>query len=356
MKQFWLRVDGAASASLKNKLFKATKNFRATLLVDASDVDQARKTGLQVAATSDDSDIFFLEFTGERKLSRLKMKRRPVALSVRVGKRSDEEIVRKALELSPEYLLIDCPNWKVIPLENIIAQNQERTILIAKVRNSEDAKIALSTLELGTEGIVLETADFNELMKTATLFRQVMPSISLKSAEITQLKPIETCARVCVDTCDLMTAGEGILSGCKSNGLFLIEAEVHHNDFIECRPFRVNAGPVSHYTLTTAGKTRYLSELQAGDEILIVDREGFARSANVGRVKIEWRPMILVEARHNHKTMKAIVQNAETLRFVAQGDSKPVTELKQGDKILAYIQDGGRHAGSLVHEERVIER
>ncbi|MCW4051780.1 MAG: 3-dehydroquinate synthase II [Candidatus Bathyarchaeota archaeon] len=356
MKQFWVKIDETSSPVFKKKMFEATANVCGTLLVDTSDLDRARETGLQVAATSDDSDIFFLESIDERKMSDLKKKRKPVVVTVKIAKRSDEKIVRKTLELSPEYIILDCSDWKIIPLENIIAQNQKRSKLIAKARSAEDAKIALTALELGVDGIILETSDLNEAVNTAAIFRQEIPRVTLTPAEVILLKPIEIGARVCIDTCDLMSLGEGILSGCQSNGLFLIEAEVHRNEFIETRPFRVNAGPVSNYTLTSGGKTRYLSELQAGEKILIVDREGNARSANVGRVKIEWRPMILIEALCNGRVIKAIVQNAETLRFISEGDSKPVTELKQGDLVLAYIQDGGRHSGVLVEEERVIER
>ena len=44
------------------------------------------------------------------------------------------------------------------------------------------------------------------------------------------------------------------------------------------------------------GKTSYLAELESGMRVLIVDANGRQRSAVVGRVKIESRPLILVEA------------------------------------------------------------
>lgn len=51
------------------------------------------------------------------------------------------------------------------------------------------------------------------------------------------------------------------------------------------------------YVGVPGGKTRYLSELEAGKEVLIVDQNGMQRTAIVGRVKIETRPLILVEAK-----------------------------------------------------------
>lgn len=50
------------------------------------------------------------------------------------------------------------------------------------------------------------------------------------------------------------------------------------------------------YVAVPGGKTCYLSELQAGKEVLVVDQNGLQRTATVGRVKIESRPLILVEA------------------------------------------------------------
>ena len=66
--------------------------------------------------------------------------------------------------------------------------------------------------------------------------------------------------------------------------------------------------------------------------------------------------MILLEAKHGEKTFKTILQNAETIRLVTVDGSKSVTELKQGDKVLVYVTEGGRHFGTLVKEETVIER
>ena len=119
-----------------------------------------------------------------------------------------------------------------------------------------------------------------------------------------------------MDTCDLMTQGEGMLVGSQSAGLFLVEAEVNENPYVASRPFSVNAGSVSMYTLGNLQTTRYLSEFKAGDEVIIVNREGKTRKANVGRIKIEIRPLILIEAQVEGKIIKTILQNAETIRVV----------------------------------------
>jgi 3-dehydroquinate synthase II len=179
----------------------------------------------------------------------------------------------------------------------------------------------------------------------------------LVPAKVTAVKQISTGARVCVDTCDLMVPGEGMLIGVQAAGFFLVEAEVHENPYVQARPFRVNAGSLSMYTLAPQQKTRYLSELKAGDEVLIIDRNGKTRPGTVGRVKIELRPLILIEAEAKGKKIKTILQNAETIRLVTAEGSKPVTELKVGDEVLAHVTaSAGRHFGVAVPDETVIER
>lgn len=327
-----------------------------TLLVDRVDVDRAREAGVRVAAESLDADISLLKAFSAREVGELKRAGRPVAVELVVAKGEDEEMVARAVELSADYIILQCPDWKIIPLENIIAETRGRSLLLTRVHSAEEAKVALQTLELGADGVVLKGSNLAELRKVASILKSVAPRVELAAVEVVGVTPIETGARVCVDTCDLMEPGEGILCGCQSNALFLVEAEVHRNQFVETRPFRVNAGAVSLYTLASLNRTSYLSELKAGEQILIVNREGQARRANVGRVKIEWRPMMLVEAKHDGTTMNSIVQNAETIRFVTENGSKSVTELKKGDEVLAHISHGGRHFGMLVQKEKVIER
>jgi 3-dehydroquinate synthase II len=195
------------------------------------------------------------------------------------------------------------------------------------------------------------------LEKTINVVKNQLPKIGLTTAKILSIKPIGTGARVCADTVDLMVPGEGMLVGCQSAGFFLVEAEVNENPYVQSRPFRVNAGPASHYTLTSIQGTRYLSELKAGDEVLIVSRGGKVRITNVGRSKIEFRPLILIEAQADDTKIKTILQNAETIRLVTPKGSKPVTELKPGDEVLVHLAaKGGRHFGISVPEETVIEK
>ncbi|MCW4044970.1 MAG: 3-dehydroquinate synthase II [Candidatus Bathyarchaeota archaeon] len=345
MKELWVEIESKASAAERDSLLKL-----------AAEVGDATLEGAEAHTRLAKGVISVLNSLDEGKVAKLKRSNQKVALRINIGGKADENTAVKAAELGVDYIILNCLDWRVIPLENLIARASGKSKLIAEVKNAEDAKLVLEALELGTDGVLLKTADAAELTKTAAVVKKQTPRIALTQAKVTAVKQIDIGARVCVDTCDLMTTGEGLLVGCQSAGLFLVEAEVYENPYVQSRPFRVNAGAPSMYTLASLQNTRYLSELKAGDDVLIVTREGKVRRTNVGRAKIEFRPLLLVEAEAEGSKVKVILQNAETIRLVTAEGSKPVSELKAGDEVLVHMAArGGRHFGVSVADERVIE-
>jgi 3-dehydroquinate synthase II len=346
LKELWVEITQPVSPTEKgDPLKKAHKS--ADFIIE----------GKLARSTKNEADVQVLNTFDSDTIKRLKNEAKKVALKISIKGKEDENNAVKASEISTDYIIINCPDWRVIPLENLIAKTRGKSKLIAEVSNAADAKLLLETLELGTDGVLMRTSDKNELLKAIDLIKKQTSKTELVPAKVTTVKQISIGARVCVDTCDLMTPGEGMLIGVQAAGFFLVEAEVHENPYVQSRPFRVNAGSLSMYTLASLQNTRYLSELKAGDEVLIVDRNGKTRSANVGRVKIELRPLILVEAEAEGKRIKTILQNAETIRLVTPDGSKPVTELKAGDEVLAHVAaSSGRHFGVAVPDETVIER
>ncbi len=346
MKELWLEIPQDASLQEKESLLSLAHENVDVILEGTQASNQLGKINL-----------IFLTDLNEKKIAQLKKEGKKTSLKVVIQGKEDENRAAKAAELGVDYVIINCQDWRVIPLENLIAKGRGKSTLIAEVSTAEDAKVVLEALELGTDGVLLKTSNASELEKTIKIVKNQMPKMALISAKILSIKPIGSGARVCVDTVDLMVPGEGMLVGCQSAGFFLVEAEVNENPYVQSRPFRVNAGPASHYTLTSIQGTRYLSELKAGDEVLIVSREGNVRITNLGRSKIEFRPLILIEAQADGTKIKTILQNAETIRLVTPKASKPVTELKPGDEVLVHLAaKGGRHFGISVPEETVIEK
>ena len=351
MKELWLRLDPNLHKARKLELLKLAEGQFSVAVLSPEDLPLASGLKLRTASTDERSDI--------RIVSNMLATGNPVpanaAVEIAVKDKTDEERVLRLADIGIRYALVRCPNWKVIPLENLIARTRDKLRLLADVSNASEAQLALQTLELGADGVVI-TATSNQDLAFAAEFNAHESMIPIVKGNVLSVKQIGQGARVCIDTCELMQPGEGMLVGSQSAGLFLVEAEVHRNPHVEPRPFRVNAGPVSSYVLTPDMKTRYLAELAAGDEILIVNRSGATRAGHVGRVKIEKRPMLVVQAEADGRTYSIVLQNAETVRLISDSGSTPVSELKPGSNVLLRLEEGGRHFGTLVANEMVIER
>lgn len=262
----------------------------------------------------------------------------------------EDEIARLARD---KKVILTCTDWTVIPLENLVAKGAD---VVVQVCSIEEAQTAFGILEKGVSHILYSPAGAADLKKALAVLRPEAESVNLEVAEITELKPVGMGDRVCVDTCTEMGPGEGMLVGNSSSALFLVHSESIANPYVSPRPFRVNAGPVHAYTRVPGGRTRYLSELSAGDEVLLVNAKGDSMPGIVGRLKIERRPLMLVLARIGDREVSTIVQNAETIRLT-DPDGRPasVAVLKAGDRVLVATEASGRHFGMKV-EETITEK
>ena len=261
---------------------------------------------------------------------------------------SKDDEVRAATELRDKTLILRMRDWTIIPLENLIAQ---RSGLLVQVTGAEDALTVTQILEKGADGIVLATDDPSEIKRTCAAVRGYSDTVALVTATVTRVKQLGMGDRVCVDTCTNMLPGEGMLIGNASSAFFLVHAETIETPYVATRPFRVNAGGVHAYCLCPDGKTKYLSELSAGDPVLLVRHDGSTQVAYLGRSKVERRPMLLVEAETEGRTLSLVLQNAETIRLTRpDGTALSVAVLAPGDEILAHLTPGGRHFGMAVAE------
>lgn len=98
--------------------------------------------------------------------------------------------------------------------------------------------------------------------------------------------------------------------------------------------------------------------------------DGQVRTAVVGRVKIEARPLVLVEAKTADGQLHSVLlQNAETVKLVGPGGATgqggaakgrswralSVTEMQAGAQVLMLMQEGARHTGISI-QESIVEK
>ncbi len=374
MKFAWIMAQGNSWDDRKVVITTALESGMDTVM-DLHNIPEIKKLGnIKIVSDQDSADIILVGKNGEgdgtlkipddlsdskdlAAVTGLKKKDKPVAAYMEIKSKKHEQLAREIGRIA-DYLILVGSDWKIIPLENIIADLQtEKVKLVAAVPDFEEAKIALETLEHGTDGVLLYTPDLNEIKRLASLLEKIeSESYDLQEATITQVRPVGTGDRVCIDTCSMMKVGEGMLIGSYSKGLFLVHSESLESEYVASRPFRVNAGPVHAYIMAPHNKTKYLSEIETGDELLTVDERGNTKTTVVGRVKIEKRPLMLIEAEFNGVKLKTLLQNAETIRLVKEdGTPISVSELKVGDKVMIYLDKSARHFGMSI-EESIIEK
>ena len=298
---------------------------------------------------SPDADLVICKTIAE--IQKLKSVGKVAGFLKRVSNNDDIDEIGRASQAGADFVIVEAEDWKIIPLENVIAKlHKSNTKVYTTAKNADEIRTMFSVLELGVDGVIFSTDNekaVDELRDYLDAF--VFP---IKSAKILDVRDVGTGERVCVDTTSILQVGEGMLIGSKSNFLFLIHNESVGSSFTSPRPFRVNAGAVYCYTVMPNGKTKYLSEIEAGSEVLIVKNNGSSRRVTVGRSKIETRPLRLIRADIEGETGTIILQNAETIRFIkSDGTLLPVTDARVGDEILCYIKPpSGRHFGMEVKE------
>jgi 3-amino-4-hydroxybenzoic acid synthase len=246
-----------------------------------------------------------------------------------------------------------------IPMEIVLAASDGATgTIVTAVDRVEDAEVHLAVLEHGPDAVLLAPAAPGDATRLAEVVRYRPADLTLTTFTVTAVRHAGRGDRACVDTCSYLRPDEGILTGSRSRALLLCVSETHPLPYMPTRPFRVNAGAVMSYTLAGPERTRYLSELAAGDTVLAVGADGRTRRVTVGRVKIETRPLLSIEAvAPTGERANLIVQDDWHVRVLGPGpttESPAVlnsTELKPGDEILGYLPGRDRHVGYPIDEQ-----
>ena len=329
MKEVWVKVDPWR----KELVTTALEGGADAVMVAPRDVEKVTELGV-IRTVSDEGDI--------------RWEKDVVVLEI-ASSRDEDKIVDMSRQ---KKVVVRTTDWNIIPLENLVARTRN---IFVEVDSLDGARMALTVLEKGVDGLVITATDPVRVKEMLNLVKSQRQKLELCPLEIQRVRPLGMGDRVCVDTCTMMGEGEGILVGNSSKGLFLVHAESIENPYVAPRPFRVNAGAVHAYVSLPEGKTSYLCELKAGTEVLSVDWQGEARSLVVGRVKIEKRPLLFMEAVGPEGLVSMILQNAETIRLVGkEGQAISAVNLAQGDVVLGRVEAAGRHFGHKI-DESIIE-
>lgn len=318
-----------------------------------------------------------------------------IGIAVEMDHGAEQQQEALAAMGSVPWILVHSGDWKMIPAENlIVAARATGTKIAFRVNREEDVVGFSRALEIGVDALLVSYDDDANIINRAIQAREERrscarnddaesnsnesPSFEVVTGSCWRRTSSSVLAdRVCVDLVQSLRSSEGCWLGSSAKLLALILSEAATSSFVPSRPFRVNAGPVHSYILMGDGTTtKYLSELQAGDEVLVYDAEtGESRSVATGRLEIEIRPCVQVTlsttAEDKQQEAQVFLQQAETVRLgqkSSAGESSfvRVTELRtlskeedkdptEKDAVLLRIAERGTHIGS-AYSGKVVER
>jgi 3-amino-4-hydroxybenzoic acid synthase len=360
----WIDIRGCDSGKMADLVNAAVESRIEAVITDRT-ADAAigtRRNGIQWvtfehadrAAEGDSGDVSVHNFNGhasELLASRLKLTdREGILIDVDNKERLDEAC---AAVRAGMLTVIRFKDPTKIPLEIVLAAGSRRGAKIMTfVSDLDEASVVMSVLESGPDGVIMAPKTVADVTQLGKLCTPAKPRLELTEFLVTEIVNAGTGDRVCVDTCSNFHEDEGILVGSFGGGFLLACSETHPLPYMPTRPFRVNAGAVSSYVLSSVERTNYLSELRQGHVVTGVRVSGETRPLVVGRAKIETRPLLLVKARSKDGAEASIIlQNDWHVRVLGPGGQvHNITELKAGDVVLGYTAARSRHVGMAVDE------
>lgn len=268
---------------------------------------------------------------------------------------ADPESLETACEIAraDRWSLLSFRDPTKIPLEIVLAATDKTDgTVVTQVADVEEARMVLGVLEQGADGVMMAPTAVGDATRLKAASETQPDDLELVELEVSGTQRVGMGERACVDTCTHLGPDEGILVGSHAHGMILGSSETHPLPYMPTRPFRVNAGALHSYTLSEPGRTSYLSELRSGSEILAVDSAGRTRRVAVGRVKIESRPLLSIDAlAPSGQSVNLIVQDDWHVRVLGpHGAVLNVTELTLGTRILGCLPKEQRHVGYPIDE------
>ena len=272
---------------------------------------------------------------------------------------SDQDEAISLIGLVP-WILVRCSDWTMIPLENLVARSRgTQTRIAAAIDKEIEISGAAFALGGGVDAILVPGGMANKAVEfLGARWTKEEPSenreINPTEARIISIESAGIGERICIDLTRRINEGQGAAVGSISGKLCLVHGETISSEYVPIRPFRINAGAIHSYILMADGRTKYMSELETGDEIAILSFSGSIEDAVIGRLKIELRPLLVVRFEISGEKGQMVVQQAETVRFVSpKGTVVSVTDAKAGDEITVFTDDRVRHVGIALDGEMV---
>lgn len=140
---------------------------------------------------------------------------------ISLNAKADEEEAARRLAAGEDVVL--ARGWEIIPVENLLAHPDPKVSgrVALEAGSLEEARLAAGILERGVSTVVVLPEGMTDLKRIVAELKSAQGSISLEPARIADVRPVGMGHRVCVDTCSMLSRGQGMLTGNSSAFTFL---------------------------------------------------------------------------------------------------------------------------------------
>jgi len=118
------------------------------------------KTKVSTVHTSTNADYVIVD-----KVAKIKGKK--IGMKFKVLSNADIEKILQFAKAGLDFVIIEVMDWKIIPLENIIAKlHKIHTEVFAVANTPDETRKMFSILEIGVDGVIFSTNSINEVKET----------------------------------------------------------------------------------------------------------------------------------------------------------------------------------------------
>ena len=160
-----------------------------------------KKSKIQTVQSSTNAKYVVLD---KEKVSKIKGKK--IGRKFKVLSNKDIDKILESAKKGLDFVIIEVKDWKIIPLENIIAKlHKIHTEIFTVAKNVKEGRKMFSILDVGVDGVIFQTNSLTEVKET--LVNLGSKNFELKTAKVLDIQEVGDGERVCVDTASMLHKG-----------------------------------------------------------------------------------------------------------------------------------------------------
>ncbi|MDP7197020.1 MAG: 3-dehydroquinate synthase II, partial [SAR202 cluster bacterium] len=168
------------------------------LCYDEKIITICKQLGLHSISNLDQADDLLID--NLKDIKKFNNKNKKLFFNILVKSNEDIKKAVEAAKLGVNVVIVETSDWKIIPIENLIAELADfPTQIFTRLENMSEAKTMFNILEKGVDGLIINLKNSINIEKILSEINDDS-NISLSNAEIIDIQNVDSGDRVCIDT------------------------------------------------------------------------------------------------------------------------------------------------------------